>query len=134
MVLHGPAAHGIPASTTAIVAATLSLLEERGYSGLSFAAVANTAGTTKPAIYRRWSSKRDLVLEAVFRTQGDDVVANTGDLDADMRTMVVLEPREAREPCGSSRPGRTPGGATGCGRCTYARSGPGGRLNGRALP
>ena len=68
--------------------ATLSLLEERGYVGLSFAAVATRAGTTKPAIYRRWASKRDLVLEAVFRTLGDDVVANTGDLDADMRTMV----------------------------------------------
>jgi AcrR family transcriptional regulator len=68
--------------------ATLSLLEERGYAGLSIAGVATRAGTTKPAIYRRWPSKRDLVLEAVFRTQGDDVVANTGDLDADLRTMV----------------------------------------------
>jgi len=77
-----------PRLDEAIMEATLSLLEERGYAGLSFAAVATRAHTTKPAIYRRWPSKRDLVLEAVFRTQGSDGVANTGDLDADMRTMV----------------------------------------------
>jgi AcrR family transcriptional regulator len=77
-----------PRLDEAIMEATLSLLEERGYAGLSIAGVATRAGTTKPAIYRRWPSKRDLVLEAVFRTQGDDVVANTGDLDADLRTMV----------------------------------------------
>ena len=72
----------------AIVAATLDLLAERGYSGLSLAAVAERAGTTTPAIYRRWPSKADLVLHAVFRTEGDDVIADTGDLEADVRTMV----------------------------------------------
>jgi len=89
-----------PRLDEAIVAATLSLLEERGYAGLSFAAVAARAGTTKPAIYRRWPSKRDLVLEAVFRTQGDDVVANTGDLDADMRTMVRWSLEKLGSPVG----------------------------------
>jgi AcrR family transcriptional regulator len=89
-----------PRLDDAIVAATLALLEERGYAGLSFTAVATHAGTTKPAIYRRWSSKRDLVLEAVFRTQGDDVVANTGDLDADMRTMVRWSLEKLGSPVG----------------------------------
>ena len=72
----------------AIVDATLALLAERGYNGLTLAGVADRAGTTTAAIYRRWSSKADLVLETVFRTSGDDVVADTGDLDADIRTMV----------------------------------------------
>jgi AcrR family transcriptional regulator len=72
----------------AIVAATVALLEERGYSGLSLAAVADRAGTTTAAIYRRWSSKSELVSQAVFRTGGDDVVADTGDLTADLETMV----------------------------------------------
>lgn len=72
----------------AIVAATIELLAERGYNGLSLVAVAERAGTSTPAIYRRWSSKADLVLNVVFRTQGDDVVADTGDLDADIRMMV----------------------------------------------
>jgi AcrR family transcriptional regulator len=72
----------------AIVDATLDLLEDRGYGELTLAAIATRAGTTTPAIYRRWSSKADLVLDAVFRTGGDDVVADTGDLEADLRTMV----------------------------------------------
>jgi len=72
----------------AIVDATVALLEERGYSGLSLAAVAERAGTTTAAIYRRWGSKSELVAQAVFRTRGDDVVADTGDLATDLETMV----------------------------------------------
>ena len=72
----------------AIVDATVALLEERGYSGLSLAAVAERAETTTAAIYRRWASKSELVSQAVFRTDGDDVVADTGDLAADLETMV----------------------------------------------
>jgi AcrR family transcriptional regulator len=64
------------------------LLEERGYSGLSLVAVAERAETTTAAIYRRWASKSELVAHAVFRTDGDDVVADTGDLAADLDTMV----------------------------------------------
>jgi len=72
----------------AIVDATLALLEERGYRDLALTAVAERAGTTTAAIYRRWASKSDLVTHAVFRTDGDDVVADTGDLSADLATMV----------------------------------------------
>ena len=84
----------------AIVAATIDLLAERGYNGLSLAAVAERAGTTTPAIYRRWSSKADLVLSTVFRTQGDDVVADTGDLDADIRSMVRWSLEKFGSPAG----------------------------------
>ena len=72
----------------AIVDATVALLDERGYSNLSLAAIAERAGTTTAAIYRRWGSKSELVAHAVFRTDGDDVVADTGDLAADLETMV----------------------------------------------
>jgi len=72
----------------AIVDATVALLEECGYGGLALTAVAERAGTTTAAIYRRWGSKSDLVMHAVFRTGGDDVVADTGDLAADLATMV----------------------------------------------
>lgn len=89
-----------PRLDEAIVAATLDLLAQHGYAGLSLAAVAAQAGTTKPAIYRRWASKRELVLEAVFRTQGDDVVADTGDLDADVRTMVRWSLQKFGSPAG----------------------------------
>ncbi len=82
---------GRPRSTTldvAIATATIELLEEHGYAGLSLAAVAERAGTTTASIYRRFSSKSDMVITAVFRTDGDDVVSDTGDLADDVRTMV----------------------------------------------
>jgi len=72
----------------AIVQATIDLLEERGYSELSLAAIAERAATTTAAIYRRWGSKSELVAHAVFRTDGDDVVADTADLADDLQTMV----------------------------------------------
>jgi AcrR family transcriptional regulator len=77
-----------PSLGAAIVAATLALLQERGYGELTLTEVADRAGTTTAAIYRRWSSKSDLVNDAVFRPSGDDVVADTGDLEADITTMV----------------------------------------------
>ncbi len=72
----------------AIVAATLELLEDRGYNELSLTAVAERADTTTAAIYRRWGTKSALVAHAVFRTDGDEVVADTGDLANDLATMV----------------------------------------------
>ena len=70
--------------------------------------MAERAGTTTAAIYRRWGSKSELVTQAVFRTDGDDVVADTGDVAADLATMVRLVGREDRPPGGAGRPGRAP--------------------------
>ena len=77
-----------PRLDEAISTAAVELLEERGYNDVSLAAIAERAGTTTAAIYRRWASKSELVAQAVFRTDGDDVVADTGDLAADVTTMV----------------------------------------------
>ena len=77
-----------PRLDDAIISATVALLEARGYNGLSLAAVAERAGTTTAAIYRRFGSKSELVTRAVFRTDGDDVVAETDDLAADLETMI----------------------------------------------
>ena len=72
----------------AIVAATIELLEERGYNDMSLAAVAERASTSTTAIYRRWKSKSELVAHAVFRTEGDDVVAETDNIAVDIASMV----------------------------------------------
>ncbi len=58
----------------AVLAATADLLVEVGYADLTVAAVAERAGTTKPAIYRRWRSKAHLVHEAAFPSDGDALV------------------------------------------------------------
>jgi len=49
----------------ALIAATLELLDEQGYSAISLEAVARRAGTSRPAIYRRWSGRAPLVLAAI---------------------------------------------------------------------
>jgi AcrR family transcriptional regulator len=84
----------------AIVDATIALLAERGYRALSLSAIAERAGTTTAAIYRRWSSTSELVAHAVFRTDGDDVVAETDDLAADLETMVRWSVEKICHPAG----------------------------------
>lgn len=49
----------------AVIDATLSILDSDGYPGVSFEAVARRAGTSRPAIYRRWNSRASLVLTAI---------------------------------------------------------------------
>ena len=47
-----------PRIDAAILEAAADLLVRIGYSNLTMAAVAERAGTTKTALYRRWSGKR----------------------------------------------------------------------------
>ena len=53
----------------AIIAATRELLLETGYPALTLSAIAARAGTTTAALYRRWSSKAQLVHEAVLEAE-----------------------------------------------------------------
>lgn len=78
-----------PRIDRAIISATRALLVEVGYTDLTMAAVAVRAGTTKPALYRRWPSKFHLVQEAAFPDDGGTVPDSTGDLAQDVRAMVV---------------------------------------------
>ncbi|CAM4261307.1 Bacterial regulatory proteins, tetR family [Mycobacterium basiliense] len=68
--------------------ATVELLAETGYSGLLVSAIAERAGTSKPAIYRRWPSKAHLVHEAVFPVGAATAIPDTGSLTEDLREMV----------------------------------------------
>jgi AcrR family transcriptional regulator len=69
-----------PAIDTAVLAVTRRLLVERGYSATTIDLIATTAAVSRPAVYRRWSSKAQLVHEALFPDLGpeppeDDFVA-----------------------------------------------------------
>ena len=46
----------------AIQAAGWGLLAERGYAGMSFDELAERAGCSRPALYRRFANKRELVI------------------------------------------------------------------------
>jgi AcrR family transcriptional regulator len=49
----------------AILSATVDLLVEAGYPGVTIEGVAARAGVAKTTIYRRWPSKAEMVVEAV---------------------------------------------------------------------
>ena len=68
----------------AVLGATLELLGELGYADLSIGQVASRAGVHRPAVYRRWPSKRHLIVDAVFHELGVAPTPDTGDLRADL--------------------------------------------------
>ena len=55
--------------------AAAELVVEVGYADLTIAAIAERAGTSKPAIYRRWPSKVHLLHEAAFPAEDEPAVA-----------------------------------------------------------
>jgi AcrR family transcriptional regulator len=61
-----------PAIDAAVLAAARRLLVERGYSATTIDLIATTAGVSRPAVYRRWSSKAQLVHEALFPDLGPE--------------------------------------------------------------
>ena len=56
-----------PTVDEAIVSATLALLNERGFAHMSMDAIATSAGVGKPALYRRFSDKAELVASVIDR-------------------------------------------------------------------
>lgn len=68
--------------------AALALLAEVGYDLLSTDAVAARAGAGKATVYRRWSGKAELVVEAVSRLRGPVAEPDTGSLHGDLDALV----------------------------------------------
>ncbi|MDR3082226.1 MAG: TetR/AcrR family transcriptional regulator [Streptomyces sp.] len=78
----------------ALLEATLAVLAESGYGGLTTAAVAARAGVSTATLYRRWSSKEDLVVAAAASFAEDPYGPPlTGSLEGDLR--VVLRDKAA---------------------------------------
>jgi AcrR family transcriptional regulator len=67
-----------------VLAATLELIGRHGLSGWTLDTVATDAGVSKPAIYRRWESKRELVLAAVSSLAEHEPVVPVGDIRTDL--------------------------------------------------
>ncbi len=72
----------------AVLDAAAALLHEVGYADLTVAAIADRAGTSRPAVYRRWPSKAHLVHEAAFRDADTTGTLRTGVLADDLRELV----------------------------------------------
>jgi AcrR family transcriptional regulator len=69
-----------------ILAATVALVAELGYDRLTMDAVATAAKASKATLYRRWTSKAELVVDAVSRAKGCPMPENvdTGSLRGDL--------------------------------------------------
>lgn len=78
----------------AIMDAVLSLLADEGYAQLTTARVAKRAGVSTATLYRRWPSKRDLLLAAAEQiAESETVDIDTGSTDTDLRELFVQKRR-----------------------------------------
>ena len=67
-------------ASAAIVDATLELLAERGFPATTMEAIADRAAVGKNTIYRRWSSKEELIADALRELTADADVREEGDV------------------------------------------------------
>ncbi len=85
---------------------TLELLSEVGYDKLTLDTVAARARASKATLYRHWSSKAQLVVDAMSAAHGEVLVPDTGSLRADMLALVQAlgapEPGDAQLMCSVS--------------------------------
>lgn len=68
----------------AIVDAARAIANEHGIAALTFARVAERAGTTRPALYRRYASPTQLAVATLASMAGSSAANRTGDHFADL--------------------------------------------------
>jgi len=78
-----------PSRDEAIIEATIDVLVRDGYDRLSIEGVAAAASVGKATVYRRWSSKAELVIDAMATLKPAIDTIDTGTLDGDLELMVA---------------------------------------------
>ena len=73
----------------AIIVATIRMLAEHGFDGLTMEGVASEAGVGKATLYRRWPSKADLVLDAIRSMKPMVDLPDHGDVRSDLVDLVT---------------------------------------------
>ena len=71
-----------------ILGATLEVLADVGYDRLTMDAVAAKAKASKATLYRRWTNKVSLVIEALQHTKGPHETPDTGSSRPDPPTTI----------------------------------------------
>lgn len=82
----------------AVLDAVVDLVAESGMGALTMDAVAARAGVSKPAMYRRWSTKQDLVIAAAESRIGALSVPDMGDFRAELHAVLSARARAYRQP------------------------------------
>jgi AcrR family transcriptional regulator len=76
------------AADHAILEATIEVLGEQGYGGLTMSSVIERAGVSSATLYRRWPTKLDLVMAAVEAVSPEKPSSDTGSLEGDIRAFI----------------------------------------------
>ncbi|QLE40027.1 TetR/AcrR family transcriptional regulator [Nostoc sp. C052] len=84
----------------AILQATLDLLAEVGYENMSIEAIASRAGVGKTTIYRRYTSKEELVADAIESLRDDVAIPDTGSFWGDMDILINNAAKKIDSPLG----------------------------------
>lgn len=88
--------------TTAIQAAVVAELAAVGYGRLSIEAVARRANVGKTAVYRRWNSKLEMVIEIIADVADQKaILPDTGSLRGDLEIFMRLAAQALRHPLAS---------------------------------
>lgn len=69
----------------AVIAATITLLEEVGFDATTVAAISRRSGVPTPTIYRRWANRVEVIEAAVFPPGEATPPRPTGDLRRDLQ-------------------------------------------------
>ncbi|MFE1319617.1 TetR/AcrR family transcriptional regulator [Kitasatospora phosalacinea] len=84
--------------TASVLDAVVELVAEHGMGALTMDAVAARAGVGKPAIYRRWPTKQDLLIAAAESRIGPLTVPETGDFRTELRAVLTARMNAYRQP------------------------------------
>lgn len=76
------------ASHQAILRAALELLSEAGFEAMSIEAIATRARVGKTTIYRRYSSKDELIADAIENIREEVLISDTGSLWSDIDALI----------------------------------------------
>ena len=89
-----------PEIDRAVLDTTLDHLARYGYAGMTLTGIAEDAGVTKPALYRRFDGKADLATAALMHLQAGEPPARSGDLEADLVALLRGFQRSLTRPQG----------------------------------
>lgn len=83
---------------TAVLAAAIDLLAERGYSGFSVEGVVERTGIAKTTLYRHWPTRDALLAAAIGQLGGPGPLPDTGSVREDLQDLLARWVQAARTP------------------------------------
>ncbi len=90
-----------PKVRSALLAATIDELSERGYAAFTIDNVAHRVGVHKTTVYRRWPDRETLIADALGESIAAEIpIPDTGSVDDDLRALARSVVAWANSPSG----------------------------------